>query len=187
MHTYSTRARPSPHALRSTTRLPRSFGDDDQQHQYHDQHDNDGQAPVLLGLPAEAIQPAPRSPELRVVAINALLDLVEKHDLVVELVAYLHAELPLPADARAQLVELLVLLAYHLAVVLVNLLVRELRVVRRGILVRGVVAVGEESGAVGVLVVVVGVVLGRGRGVVCEAHGFGDGAGLLLGSGEVGG
>jgi hypothetical protein len=75
-------------------------------------------------------------------AIHALLHIVQQHDLPVELVANLHAELALPADARAQLVELVVLVGDDLAVVCVNLLVVEGGVVGRGVVV-WVVAVGE--------------------------------------------
>ena len=57
-------------------------------------------------------------------AVGQALRLLEHGDLVVELVADLHAQLALAADALAQAVELRVLVGEDLAVVSVDLLVR---------------------------------------------------------------
>lgn len=105
--------------------------------------------------------------------IHALLHIVQQQHLALELLANLLAELSLPPDTRAQHIQLLVLLAQHLAVVRVDLLVVEIRVVGRGVGV-GVVAVWEELCAVGI----------RRIGCVGEADGFGF-WGLGLGGCEV--
>jgi hypothetical protein len=102
-------------------------------------------------------------------AVNALLDLIQQHDLAIQLVANLHAQLALPANGGAQRVELVILVAQHAAVVGVDLLVVEVGLVGWSVgVVRGVVAVGcvEEGGAVGVCFLV-------GIGIVGEADGFG--------------
>lgn len=83
-------------------------------------------------------------------SIHALFYLVQQHDLSIKLVANLHAQLPLTANAGAQLVKMVVLISKYLAMVLVNLLVVEVRLIGRGIGV-WVVAVREERGTVGVL------------------------------------
>ena len=87
--------------------------------------------------------------------------------LIVELVANLHAQFPLPPDAVAQAIQLLVLLPQHALVVRVDLPVVQRAVIRRQRI--GVVAVGEQSGAVGRF----GVVGAAGAGVVVKAHRLG--------------
>lgn len=115
-------------------------------------------------LRARTVQPA-------LVAVNEGLLVLEHGDVVVELVANLHAQLALPRNGRAQPVELLVLVGEDLAVVGVNLLV----VVELGRLVA--VALGR------VRVVAVGAVEERcGRGV-----GIGVGVGVGVGIGVLGG
>lgn len=137
-------------------------------------------------------------------AVDEGLLVLEEGDVAVELVADLHAELALAADAGAEAVELLVLLGEHLAVVGVHLHV--------GVEPRGVVAVAggrvrvvpvgpvEESRGGGVFVVGVGAgalgegVGGRGGGVL-EADGLAvgcaaawcGGAERFLGGGRGGG
>lgn len=147
-----------------------------QQQQHHNQNHNNRQTPILPRLPTKSIQAPPRPPKLRRMPNHALLHLIQQHNLPIQLLANLHAQLALPANARAELVELVVLVGDDLAVVGVDLLVVEGGVVGGGFGV-GVVAVGEEGGAVGVVVV---------GGVVGEAHGFGRLAWLLLSGGEVG-
>lgn len=154
------------------TRGRKSFGDDDQQYQNHDQDYDQGHAPVLARAAADLGKALAGAVELALVAVDAFVDVVEQQDVALELVADLDRQLALAADALAQPVQLLVLLRDDLLVVLVDLLVRQLRVV--GALLIRIVAVREEGGAVHVVVVVV--VVGVGK-----AHGFlGRGARGLL-------
>ena len=164
-----------------------SLRNNNQQHQHNNQHHNHRQTPILPRLARNPIQPPPRAPKLRRVPIHPFLHIIQQHDLAVQLIPNLHAEFALAADTRAELVELVVLLADHAAVVGVDLLVVEGGVVR-GLLIGGggVVAVGEEGCAIGGF----DGVWGRGGvwGVVGEAHGFRGGGALfggLLGGGEV--
>jgi hypothetical protein len=71
------------------------------------------------------------------------------------------------------------LVADDLAVVLMDLLIVEMGMIRRGFRI-GLIAVGEELCAIRVLVGV------RGRRVVAKADGFASLARLLLGGGKVG-
>lgn len=133
----------------------------------------------MLQLPARAIQPP-------LVPIHVALDIIQHLDLPVQLVPDLDAQVPLPADALAQPVQLVVLLLDDVLMVRVDLLVVELGVVGAWLVVGGgrVVAVGEEGGAVGgVLIVIVrGVEEGAGARVVAESDRFGE-----VGGGAVGG
>lgn len=107
-------------------------------------------------------------------AVNDLVDLIEHGDVAVELVADLHAELPLAADGLAEAVELLVLLLEDLGMVGVQLLVVE----QLGVVaVAGRVVPDIRVVAVGAKEVVGGLLLLLGR--VAEA----DGLGVLLGGG----
>ena len=143
-----------------------SFCNNNQQNENDDEHDDDGQTPILLGLSRKAIQSPPRTMELGLMSIDAFLDIIQQHYVAIEFVAYLHAEFALATDARAQAIELVVLVLDDLAVVFMNLLVVEIGLVGRGIGIR-IVAVGEEGCAIGIVVVV-----GAFRGVVAEANGF---------------
>ena len=103
--------------------------------------------------------------------IHVLLDVVEHLDMIVELVANLDAQLPLPADAVTQPIQLLVLIPEHVLVVLVDLLVVQLALVRRGPAVLGFVPIWEQRGAVGVVLFIrCG---SSGARVVGKADGFG--------------
>ena len=154
------------------------LGNHNEQHQHDNQHDNHRQTPILSRLPAEAVQPPARPAELGLVTINALLDLVQQQHLAVQLVPNLHAQLALPPDGGTQGVELIVLVTQHGAVVLVDLLVVEVRLVGRQLGILIAVRLVEQRRAVlgGVCVV-----------VVPEAHALGRMARLGGGGSEVGG
>jgi len=157
-----------------------SLCDDDQQHQDDDEHYDNSQTPILPSLSRKAIEPSPCAHKLGLVPVHTLLHIVQQHDLAVQLIAYQHAKLPLTPDACAQLVQLVILIAHHLAVVLVDLLVVEMRLIGR-LAISRVIAIREEGGAIGVF--------GRRCGVwaVGEADGFGEVCFLLLlRGGEVG-
>jgi hypothetical protein len=158
-----------------------SLRDYDQQHQYNNQHDNDRQTPILPRLLRKPIQPAPSPPKLRRMPIYPFLHIIQQHDLPVQLIPNLHAQFSLASDTRTKLVQLVILVAYNLAMVLVNLLIVELGLIGSGIGV-WIVAVREQSCAVWIFSV-----CGVGRGVVAEADGLGGLAGFLLCGGEVGG
>lgn len=120
--------------------------------------------------------------------VHRLVHLVQQQDVIVQLVAYLNAQLPLPPDRLAQSVKRLVLLLQHPAVILVDLGVGKVGLIRRAGVV-GVVAVGEERRAVNVLLL--GNV-GEADGLVlrrCGALGFsgaevgGEGGVVGLGDG----
>jgi hypothetical protein len=107
--------------------------------------------------------------------IHALLHLIQQHDLPLQLISNLHTQLPLAPNTQSQLIQLVILVAQHLAVIFVDLLIVEAGVVGCGFGV-GLVAVREKLCAIGIFRNV----------VVAEADGFVGGAGLLLGGGEVG-
>lgn len=113
---------------------------DDQQHQNDYEDDNRRQAPILLGLARKRRQPPRRPVKLALVPVDSLVHLVQHVHLVVQLIPNLYAQLPLPAYALAQPVQLLVLLPYDARVVLVDLLVVQVGLV--GALVLGLVLVG---------------------------------------------
>lgn len=105
---------------------PGSLQHRNQQHQDDNKHDDGNH---LLALPRGTRDPPDLSAgavEARGVAVDEGLLVLEECDLVVELVADLHAQLALAADGLAQAVELVVLLAQDPAVVRVHLhVVRE--------------------------------------------------------------
>ena len=153
---------------RPTVLRPLSLQHRDEQHQNHHQHYDDRAALIIIRPPRNLPKPVPCATEPALVAVDVALDLVEHEHVLVELVADARAQLALPADRRAQPVQLVVLLRQHLRVVRVDLLVGEAVRVRHGEGRVGLVAVGEERLARGVR--------GGGRGVVAEAYGFGGGA-----------
>lgn len=132
----------------------------------------------MLELPPRAVQPP-------LVPIHVPFDIVQHLDLPVQLIPDLDAQVPLPADALPQPVQLVVLLLDDVLVVGVDLLVVQLGLV--GPPVRRVVAVGEEGGAVGGVFVVISIAVvggepGAGARVVAETDRFGE-----VGGGAVGG
>jgi hypothetical protein len=171
----------TPAVTQRNIRTPNSLCNNNQQDEYNNQNDNNSQTPILPRLPTKAIEASPRPHKLRRMPIHTLLHIIQQHHLPVQLVANLHAEFTLAPDTRAELVELVVLVGNDARVVLVDLLVVERGLVGWG--VGGVVAVGEEGGAVcGVGVVVGGVGEADGFGGLARGVGF-----LRLGGGEVGG
>lgn len=110
--------------------------------------------------------------------IHDLFRLVQHPDLILQLVANLDTQIPLPPNTLPQPVQVLVLPPQHLRVVLVDLPVIQPALIRRGLGVR-FVAVREQRGAVGV-------VLGVGGGVG-EADGFVGAGGVGGGAFEEGG
>lgn len=136
----------------------------------------------MLQLPARPVQ----SP---LVPIHVPVHIIQHLDLSVQLIPDLDAQVPLPADALPQPVQLVVLLLDDVLVVGVDLLVVELGLVGPLLVAAAVggrvVAVGEEGGAVGGVVVVnIAVAGGAGAGarVVAKTDRFGE-----VGGGAVGG
>lgn len=121
----------------------KSLCDDDEQDQDDNEHNNDSQTPILPRLSRKTIQASPRPVKLGGMSIDAFLYIFEQESLAVEFIPNLHAQLALAANARAQAIELLILVADDLAVVFVDLLVVEVRVVGWSVGVGGVVAVRE--------------------------------------------
>lgn len=104
----------------------RSLQDRNQQHQDDNKHDNSNHLLALPSGPRDPPDLPARALEPRGVPVDEGLLVLEHGDLVVELVADLHAQLALAADGLAQAVELVVLLAQDAAVVRVHLhVVRE--------------------------------------------------------------
>jgi len=138
--------------------------------QHQNQDGNNDQAPMLPGGPSHAVEPAPRAIQRALMAVDALVHLVQHQRVLVELVADRDRDVALPRDRLAQRLQLRVLVPQHRLVVRVDLRVAEVAVVWRGCGLRfgRVVRVArwEECAAL------------RVRGVVGEAHGFG-GLGLL--------
>ena len=76
-----------------------------------------------------------------------LIHFVEQEHLVVKLSANCQTQLTLPPNRRAQMIQLLILLSQHVAMILVNLLVRQLAVVRRASVI-WIVAIREQRSSV---------------------------------------
>lgn len=94
-----------------------------QQNQNNNQYHNNRQTPILLRFPAEPFQSPPRPIKLCLVPIDTLFHIVEQQHLSIQLIAYLHTQLPLPSDALTQPIQLVILIPNYLAVVFVDLLV----------------------------------------------------------------
>lgn len=98
-----------------------SFQDDDQHDQNKDQNDNGSHLLVIPRLPRKRAQVPPRLIKRGLMPIDMSIDLVQHLDMLVQLIANLDTQLPLPPDALAQPIQSLVLLRNHLLVVLVDL------------------------------------------------------------------
>ena len=96
-----------------------------------------------------------------------VLHVVQHLNMIVQLVSDLNAKLALSPNTGPESIQMLVLLLQHGLVVFVDLLVVEVALVRRAL---GLIAVREESGAVGCIVVDQG---GGGDGAVVEADRLG--------------
>ena len=97
--------------------------------------------------------------------VRHIIHLIQHLHLAIQLIPNLDAQIPLPPDTDSQPIQLLVLIPYNIAMVLMNLHVIEMALIWRGRIGR-VIAVGKERGAVGGF-------LGVGRRGVGEADGFG--------------
>lgn len=95
-----------------------------QQHQNDNQNHNRRHLLVIRRRPRNAPNLVPRTIQPSLVSIHKRLLVLKHSHMVIQLVANLHAQLPLPANRLAQPIELLVLVGQDLAVVLVDLLVR---------------------------------------------------------------
>ena len=169
--------------------LPGSLRDGNQQDEDDDQDDDGHHLLALTGGTGDAADLTPGAVEAALVTVDNALVVAEHGDLVVELVADLHAQLALAADAGAEGVKLGVLVGHDLLVVRVDLHVGHVGAGDVVAVARGgvrVVAVGaEEPPRVGVGVgggVRAGLRL-EVRGCVGEADGLGGG---LLGTGILG-
>ena len=117
-----------------------------QQHQNRNQHPNSNHLLILPRLPRHPPQPPPRPLQPAQMPLHMPINLIQHQHMLIQLVAHPNTQLPLPPDAFAQLVQVLVLVPQHRFVVFVDLDVVETAGGGGG---RGGVAVGEEGGAGG--------------------------------------
>lgn len=112
----------------------------DKQNQNNDQYPNRQPAPILLGLPTNAFDPRITPIQRALMPIHTLVHIPQHDSLFIQLCAHLNAQIALTPDTAPQRIQLIVLVAKYLLVEAVDLLIRELALVRCAVI--WLVAVG---------------------------------------------
>ena len=155
-----THCRPTPHSKNARSL---SLENDDQQNENYDQHYYCGDLLVVVRLPCNPPYPLSCSAQATLMPVNVLIHIIKHCHVLIKLVSDLYAQVPLPADAFAQPVQLLVLVLQYLRMICMDLLVGQIRLVWRR-RVGWVVAIRKECSPIGSVLFV------RGRRVVAEPY-----------------
>ena len=140
-----------------------SFQDNNQEYQNNNQTKNRRKLLVIPRLPRNPTQLLSRAIQSPLMSLRRIVHLIQHLHLTIQLIPNLYAQIPLPPDADPQPIQLLVLFAYHIPMVFVNLYVVEVALVwwRR---IGRIVAVREERGAIGGFLGVDGWCIGKADG-----------------------